>query len=99
MSLIVNGIAEVLALLVAAYKYILLIRILLSFVSPDPSNPIVRLLYQLTEPLLMRVRRLLPSSLFQWGIDVSPLIVFILLILIENIVIKGLFQLSTTLSY
>lgn len=99
MSLIVNGIAEVLALLVGTYKYILLIRILLSFVSPDPSNPIVRLLYQLTEPLLMRVRRLLPTSVFQWGIDVSPLVVFILLILIENIVIKGLFQLSTTLSY
>lgn len=53
------------------YVYILIVRALISWVNPDPYNPIVRFLYQATEPLLGRIRRFLP---FMGGIDISPLI-------------------------
>jgi YggT family protein len=52
------------------YMWIIVIRALLSWVNPDPWNPIVRFLYQVTEPVLRPIRRRLPYS----GIDFSPLV-------------------------
>ena len=54
----------------SAYLWIIVIRAVISWVNPDPSNPIVRFLYQITEPVLGPIRRRLPMT----GIDFSPLI-------------------------
>jgi len=67
--------------------YVLLwARIILSFVSPDPYHPtwgpIVRFVYDVTEPILAPIRRLLPAM---GGLDFSPLIVFLLLRLLQAI--------------
>lgn len=54
------------------YMWAIIIRALLSWVSPDPYNPIVRFLERLTEPVLRPLRRLLPPH--RIGIDLSPLV-------------------------
>lgn len=54
------------------YLYIIIARAIISWVNPDPYNPIVRFLYRTTEPVLSRIRRFLPDM---GGIDLSPIIV------------------------
>jgi YggT family protein len=66
------------------YSVILLARVLISWFPVDPYNPIVRVLHQLTEPLLAPIRRLLPQT---GAIDFSPLIGFVVIILAQRIVI------------
>lgn len=94
LGLIVVAVAKILSLLINFYTILLVARIILSWVNPDPSNAIVRFIYQSTEPVLMRVRQLLPTSFFQFGFDFSPILVFILLTLIETIVVGGLYDLA-----
>jgi YggT family protein len=67
------------------YSFILLARVLISWFQIDPYNPIVRLLYQLTEPLLAPIRRLLPQT---GMIDFSPIVGFIVIMVAEQIVIS-----------
>ena len=62
-----------LIILLQLYSYILLIRVILSWVNPNPYNPIVQILYRLTEPVLAPIRRVLPPM---GGLDLSPLVVF-----------------------
>ena len=71
-------------LLFEIYSFILLARVLLSWVQLDPGNPIVRIIYQLTEPLLAPIRRILPQS---GMMDFSPIVAFIALIIAEQVVI------------
>lgn len=66
------------------YTVILLARVLLSWVQVDPSNQLVRIIYQLTEPLLAPIRRLLPQG---GGMDFSPIVAFIVLLVVEQIVL------------
>lgn len=84
--------AKVFHFLINLYTFIVAIAVIVSWLRPDPYNPIVRLLYQMTQPVFQRVRRHLPRSFFQWGIDPSPLIVFILLIAIDTILVGLLFE-------
>ncbi|MBI1883395.1 MAG: YggT family protein [Chlamydiae bacterium] len=70
------------------YSIILLIRVLISWVSPDPYNPIVQFLYRLTDPILQPIRRLIP---LRWSmIDFSPIIAFILLSVAEKLLVQFL---------
>lgn len=65
------------------YIWIIIIRALISWVSPDPYNPIVQILYKLTEPVLRPLRRLVPPHKLG-GLDLSPLIAILLLVLIRQ---------------
>jgi len=69
------------------YTVILLARVLLSWVQVDPNNPLVKIIYQLTEPLLAPIRRLLPQS---GGMDFSPIGAFVVLLVAEQIVLMFL---------
>jgi len=71
------------------YSFVLLARVLISWFQVDPHNPIVRVLYQLTEPLLAPIRRLLPST---GMMDFSPIIAFIVIRLAEEVVVSLLFS-------
>ncbi len=71
------------------YSYVLLARVLISWFQVDPYNPLVRLLYQLTEPLLAPIRRLLPSA---GMMDFSPIIAFIVIRLAGEFVVSVLFS-------
>ena len=71
------------------YMWIIIASALISWVTPDPYNPIVRLLRQVTEPVLSPIRRILPT--YQTGIDFSPLVVIILIQFIAWVVLPALF--------
>lgn len=64
------------------YKWVLLIRVLLSWVEPNPYNPLVRGLYDITDPLLDRIRALIPP--IGGMIDISPIIAFFLISLVQQ---------------
>jgi YggT family protein len=70
-------------------------RAVLSWVSPDPRNPIVRFIYNLTEPLLYRVRKSLPVVF--GGMDFSPVVVFLLVMFVREFAVKSLIRMSDTL--
>lgn len=64
------------------YAYIVVARAILSWVSPDPYNPIVRFLYSATEPVLQRMRRILPLHFS--GIDFTPMVLIFVLFFVSN---------------
>ena len=74
------------------YMWIIIARAVLSWVSPDPYNPIVRVIYNITEPVLSQIRRRLPVSFS--GIDFSPIIVFLIIIFLQNFVVNYLLHIS-----
>jgi YggT family protein len=75
------------------YMWIIIIRALISWVSPDPYNPIVRFLYRVTEPVLRPVRRVLPVGGI--GIDFSPLIVILVIYVLRIFLVRILYQLAS----
>ena len=75
--------------LLTLYMWIIIASALISWVSPDPYNPIVRFLRQVTEPVLSPIRRVLPT--YQTGIDFSPLVVIFLIQFIAWVVLPALF--------
>jgi YggT family protein len=91
------AVAQVLYYLLEAYKWIIIARAVISWVNPDPYNPIVRFLYSATEPVLYRIRRALP--LYAGGIDFSPILVFVVIIFLQYFVVQSLIDLAHTIRY
>ena len=71
-----NGLAQVLDFVLQLYMFILIGRAIVSWVNADPRNAIVRFLYMATEPLIALIRRLLPSSLRYFPLDIAFLVLF-----------------------
>lgn len=74
MSILPVSLIQVVSAVLDIYTFILIARALLSWVNPDPYNKIVQFLYQITEPVLAPVRRVVPTM---GGLDLSVLIVLI----------------------
>ena len=89
------AIARILDIGLSLYMYIMIARAIISWVNPDPYNPIVRFLNSATEPVLFRLRRRLP--LFFGGIDFSPVIVILAIIFIQTFVVQSLVQMASRL--
>lgn len=89
------AIATILNYGLTIYMYIIIARAIISWVNPDPYNPIVRFLNSVTEPVLFRIRRRLP--LFFGGMDFSPIIVILAIVFIQSFVVQSLFQMATRL--
>jgi YggT family protein len=90
-----GALATVLNIVLTLYMWIIIARAVLSWVSPDPYNPIVRFIYSVTEPVLSQIRRRLPVSFS--GIDFSPIIVFLVIIFLQNFVVNYLAHLAQRL--
>ncbi len=73
--------------LLTAAQWIVIIAALVSWVSPDPRNPIVRFLWGVTEPLFRPFRRLVPPSR-TGGIDLSPLFVLLIIYLLTRFIAR-----------
>jgi YggT family protein len=86
------GVARIIDILLTIYLWIIVIRAVLSWVNPDPYNPIVRLLYQVTEPVLGLIRRWIP--LRGMGIDFSPIIVLLAIVFLQSFLVPSLIELS-----
>ena len=91
-----SAIALVLGSLLSLYFWIVIIAAVLTWVRPDPYNPIVRTLRALTEPVFYRVRKWLPFT-YSSGMDFSPVVVLLAIELFNRIVIASLAQYAMTL--
>ena len=67
---------------------------IISWVNPDPYNPIVRFIHNITEPVLYRIRTKLPLDF--GGIDFSPIIVILGIIFLQNFIVSSLFRMSAS---
>jgi YggT family protein len=76
------SIVQLIEFLLNAYMFIIVGRAIISWVNADPHNPIVRFLYEATEPVLSRIRRFLPLSI--GGIDFSPMILILAIMFLLN---------------
>ena len=72
-------IVDALTFFIQVFLLIVLIRVVFSFVSPFPTNPISRFAWRVTEPVLAPIRRLLPAM---GGLDLSPLVVWLAAIIL-----------------
>jgi YggT family protein len=88
--------ASVLGMLITLYTYVIIARAIISWVNPDPYNPIVRFLYNVTEPVLYRVRRTIPFA-YAGGLDFSPLIVLLALYFLQLFLVRSLQDFAVTL--
>lgn len=89
------AIAKVLDVVMNIFLFIVIARAVLSWVNPDPFNPIVRFINNVTEPVLYPIRTRLP--LHFGGIDLSPIVVFLGIIFIRTFVVNTLMQMSASL--
>lgn len=88
--------ARVLDILLTILYWLILIRALISWVNPDPHNPIVQFLYKTTEPILYPIRRFLPLG-FRFGIDISPIIAFLAIMFLKSFLVRTLIYLALKL--
>jgi YggT family protein len=92
LSNFVAAIAGVLDVVLTIYMWIVIIAALITWVNPDPYNPIVRFLYSVTEPVLGFVRRILPLPAM--AIDISPIVVILGILFLQQFLVKTLYQVA-----
>lgn len=93
---ILGAIAAILNSVIFFYIIILVVASLLSWVRPDPYNPLVRTLHALTQPVLWRVRKKLPF-LHMGGLDLTPVVVILALYFINYALVQSLAELAVRL--
>lgn len=86
------ALAQLLDFLLSAYLWVVIGRAVISWVNADPSNPVVRFLYEITEPLLSRIRRWIPISM--GGIDFSPMILILAIMFLQSFLVATLKQMA-----
>lgn len=91
----ITATAEVLHIVLTIYMWVVIIAALISWVNPDPYNPIVRFLYGVTEPVFGFVRRHLPLP--PMGIDISPIIVLLAIVFLQYFLVETLRQVAASL--
>lgn len=89
------AVATVLDYVMVIFMFITIARAVLSWVSPDPYNPIVRFIHNVTEPVLYQIRKRLP--LMYGGIDFSPIVVILIIIFLRIFVVGSLEGLADSL--
>jgi len=87
--------AKITDLLLTMYMYIIIASALLSWVNPDPYNPIVRFLHRATDPVLDKIRSKMP---YMGGIDLSPLAVILAITFIRGFVVQSVKELGYRLN-
>ncbi|MDO8746503.1 MAG: YggT family protein [Thermodesulfovibrionales bacterium] len=89
---LIIAVAKILDMVLEVYKWVVIIAALISWVNPDPYNPIVRFLHTVTEPVFRPIRSLIGYRL--GPIDISPLIVILVIIFTQLFLIKSLIKLG-----
>jgi YggT family protein len=86
------AVGRILDILLTIYMWIVIISAIISWVNPDPYNPIVRFLHAVTEPVYRRIRRIIG---FRLGIiDISPMIVILVIVFVKYFFIQSLIELA-----
>ena len=89
------ALAKLVEILLGAYMWIVIGRAILSWVNPDPYNPIVRFLHDVTEPVLSRIRRMLPA--LGGSVDFSPMILILAIYFLMSFLVPTLKHMATAL--
>ena len=92
----INALAFVVDQALNIYFWIVVAGAVLSWVSPDPYNPIVRFIHRATEPVYYQIRKRLPVNF--GGLDISPVIVILAIFFLQKFVVGSLYGLARTLS-
>lgn len=95
---ILGAVAQILHYIISVYTWIIIIAAIISWVRPDPYNPIIRTLRALTEPLQWRVRKWLPF-VYVNGLDLSPIVIILALQFIDYAAVQSLAELAVRLRY
>ncbi|MFQ5864432.1 MAG: YggT family protein [bacterium] len=88
------ALARLLDIVITLYIWIVIIRVVISWVNPDPSSPIVQFLIRVTEPVLSRIRRYVP---YLGGLDISPMILIFGLYIVEIFLVRTFQDLAYSL--
>ena len=88
----IQAIAGVIDVVLQIYLWVIIIAALLTWVNPDPYNPIVRFLYAVTEPAFRLVRRILPLP--SMPVDISPILVILVIIFLQGFLVPTLMQVA-----
>lgn len=95
---VISNFLDALAIIISwgltIYMWVIIIRALISWVNPDPYNPVVQFLYQVTEPVLFAVRRRLP---YTGGIDLSPIVVIMAILFLQVFLVGTLRDIAVRL--
>jgi len=90
----IRAIAQILNMVLTIYMWLIVARAVLSWVNPDPYNPIVRFIHNVTEPVLSRMRARLP--LFFGGIDFTPMVLILAIIFLTSWLVPSLDHLGAS---
>ena len=91
------AVAKILDIGLNLYMWIIIGRAVISWVNPDPYNPIVRFLTLVTEPVLYPIRRMLPKLGALGGIDFAPILVILAIIFVRSFLVRSLIELAARL--
>ncbi len=94
-SNLITGIAKVLSIVLNLYMWLIIIRALASWFSPDPYNPIYLFLIRVTEPVMGYIRRFLPTRAGM--VDLSPLVAILVIIFLQTFLIQSLYGIAMSL--
>lgn len=89
---LISATAIILDYILTILNWLIIIRALISWVNPDPFNPIVQILYKVTEPLLAPFRRIIP--MYTVGLDVSPIFALIFIWFLKLFLVRTLFTIA-----
>ena len=92
---LLTAIAKVFDVVLIIFMWIVIARAVLSWVSPDPYNPIVRFIHNVTEPVLYWIRKRIPLSF--GGFDFSPILVLLAIFFLRQFVVQSMYELALTL--
>lgn len=88
------ALAKLIDFVLGAYVWVVIARAVITWVNADPYNPIVRFLYQATDPLLARIRRFLPAM---GGMDLSPMVLILAIVFLQSFLVPTLQQMAQSL--
>jgi len=92
---LLGAVAKILNIALTLYMWVIIARAIISWVNPDPFNPIVRFLTNVTEPVLYPIRRRLPVNF--GGFDFSPVLLILAIIFVQSFVVQSLLELAYSL--
>ena len=95
LSNFIDAFATLLGLILELALWLIIIRALISWVSPDPYNPIVRFLYSATEPILRPIQQMLPPM---GGLDLSPIVAIFAIIFLKSFIVRTLHDIAIRMS-
>ncbi|ACO03159.1 MAG TPA: YggT family protein [Persephonella sp.] len=93
----IEAVARILDIALTVYMWIVIISALITWINPDPYNPIVRFLRGATEPVYRKIRKFIPT--YFGGIDIAPLVVIAVIIFLQYFLVNSLHELAVRLRY